>query len=200
MVIRINRFSAILKPEMDRRKSSLQPIALVLTVFAALLRLVPHPPNFAPVGGLALFGGARFRGWQAYFVPLLAMVVTDPILSHMAGYPSYAWGSLVIYGCFLINVMLGRIFLRQSSNPLRIAFVALMGSTQFYLLTNLFEWWNGISRYPHTLAGLSECYIAALPFFGYTVLGDLFYTGVLFSAYAMLNRLARAATESQPAA
>lgn len=172
---------------MDQKKSSFQPLALSLTVAAALLRLAPHPPNFAPVGGLALFGGAKFRGWQAYAIPLLAMVITDPILSHMAGFPAYSWGTLVIYGCFLINVLLGRVFLRDTNSPGRIAAVTLAGSTQFFLITNFFSW----SLYPHTAAGLAECYIAALPFFGRTILGDLFYTGVLFSAYALIKRSTR---------
>lgn len=168
----------------QKSSSSFQPLALSLTVAAALLRLAPHPPNFAPVGGLALFGGARFRGWQAYVIPLLAMVVTDPILSHMAGFSAYSWGTLIIYGCFLINVLLGRAFLRGTSSPARIGLVTLAGSTQFFLITNFFSW----SLYPHTAAGLLECYVAALPFFGRTILGDLFYVGVLFGAYALMKR------------
>ncbi|MBV8553256.1 MAG: hypothetical protein JOY54_18310 [Acidobacteriaceae bacterium] len=183
---------------MQDNKPSFQPVALTLTVAAALLRLAPHPPNFAPVGGLALFGGARLRGWQAYAVPVLAMLVTDPILSHMAGYSAYSWASLVIYSCFLINVSLGRLFLRKSSNPVRIASVALAGSLQFFLITNFFVWLGSVTLYPHTSAGLFECYVAALPFFGRTVLSDLFYTGVLFSAHALLSR--HAASESRTSA
>ncbi len=90
---------------MDQRKPSFQPLAFTLTVAAALLRLAPHPPNFAPVGSVALFGGAKLRGWQAYCVPLLAMLVTDPIRSRIEGnYAAYSWGTLIIYASFLINV------------------------------------------------------------------------------------------------
>ena len=191
--------SGILNFSMDQKKSSFQPVAFSLTVLAALLRLVPHPPNFAPVGSVALFGGARLRGWQAYCVPLLAMLITDPILSRMAGYSAYSWATPIIYGCFLINVVLGRVFLRHSNNAWRIASVAAAGSIQFYLITNLFEWWAGVSLYPHTLVGLMECYVAALPFFGRTILADVFYSGVLFSAYALLRRRVPAENQSQPA-
>lgn len=173
---------------MAEKKPSFQPIAFTLTIVAALLRLVPHPPNFAPVGSVALFGGARLRGWQAYLVPVLAMLVTDPILSHMSGFPAYSWASLVIYSCFLINVALGRIFLSRSSNPARIAGIALAGSVQFYLITNFFVWLGDAALYPRSVSGLIECYIAAVPFFGWTVLGDIFYTAVLFGAYALLSR------------
>ena len=181
----------------QQKKTSFQPLAFTLTVLAAFVRLIPHPPNFAPVGSVALFGGAKLRGWQAYLVPVLAMLVTDPIRSRLEGnYAPYSWATLVIYSAFLINVVLGRVFLRNSSSVWRIAAVALAGSIQFFLITNLYEWWRGLALYPHTWAGLTTCYIAALPFFGRTILGDLFYAGLLFSAYALLHRHSRPAGRS----
>ena len=173
---------------MHERKSPFQPIALGLTFAAALLRLAPHPPNFAPVGSIALFGGAKLKGWQAYLAPLMAMLITDPILSRMAGYPAYSKATPIIYSSFLIYVILGRLLLRRRPSPLLIASMAAAGSVQFFLLTNLYEWWQGISLYPHTLAGMAACYTAALPFFSRTLIADLFYTGVLFAAYALLSR------------
>jgi hypothetical protein len=185
---------------MNQKKTGFQPLALTLTVLAALLRLVPHPPNFAPVGSVALFGGGRLRGWQAYFVPLAVMLMTDPLRSRMeGGYPAYSWVTFVIYGAFLINVVLGRLFLRNSSSPWRIAGVAVAGSLQFYLITNFPSWASSGSLYPHTWSGLIACYVAALPFFGRTVLADLFYSGVLFSAYALLSRRAVAERQRQAA-
>jgi hypothetical protein len=67
---------------------------------------------------------------------------------------------------------------------------------QFYLITNFFVWLHASSVYPHTAAGLLACYVAALPFFGYTVLGDLFYSAVLFGAYALLKRKAMSLAHS----
>lgn len=156
-----------------------------------MLRLVPHPPNWAPIGAVALFGGARLKGWIAYLVPLLAMLITDPILSHMAGYPAYSWASLVVYGCFLINVFFGRTFLANTLSPWRITTVAFAGSLQFFLITNFFVWLQAPSLYPHTSTGLAECYVAALPFFGRTLAADLFYCAVLFTAHWALARPAQ---------
>lgn len=174
---------------MDQTKTGFQPLAFTLTVGAALLRLVPHPPNFAPVGSVALFGGAKLRGWQAYVVPLAVMLMTDPIRSRLeGGYAAYSSATLVIYTAFLINVVLGRLFLRSSSSPWRIASVAVAGSIQFYLITNFPSWWASDSLYAHTWSGLVACYVAALPFFGRTLLADLLYSGILFSAYALLSR------------
>ena len=186
---------------MDQQKNTgFQPLAFTLTVAAALLRLVPHPPNFAPIGGVALFGGAKLNGWQAYLVPLLAMAVTDPIRSWMeGGFPAYSWGTLIVYSSFLISVILGRVFLRRSASVPRIASIAFLGSLQFYLITNFPSWASADSLYPHTWSGLVACYTAALPFFGRTLLADLFYTGVLFSAYHLLSRKFAGAHEPQAA-
>jgi hypothetical protein len=180
----------------NRDNSSFQPVALSLTLAAALVRLLPHPPNFAPIGGLALFGGARLKGWQAFLVPVLAMLVTDPILSRLSGFPAYSALTPVIYACFLINVLLGRIFLAQTVSPLRIGGIALLGSLQFFLITNFFVWVGSGVFYAHNAAGLAACYVAALPFFGRTVLADLFYSGVLFSAHYALSRKSSAFSPS----
>ena len=69
-----------------------RPLALGLTILAALVRVAPHPPNFAPVGGMSLFAGARLRGWMAYLLPLALMAVTDPIVG---GKPVAHW----VRGC-----------------------------------------------------------------------------------------------------
>ena len=173
---------------MDREKQAIQPLAIGLTLGAALLRLAPHPPNFAPIGSVALFGGAKLRGWQAYCIPVLAMIVTDPLLSYVVGRPAYSWITPVIYGCFLLNVALGRLFLSKSASYLRVGSVALLGSVQFFLFTNFFEWLRPASFYPHTAAGLLACYVAAIPFFGFTAFGDLFYSSVFFGLYSLLER------------
>jgi hypothetical protein len=182
---------------MDRKESSFHPVALSLTVAAAVVRLLPHPPNFAPVGGLALFGGARLKGWQAYLIPVLVMLVTDPILSHLAGFPAYSAMTPLIYLCFLINVLLGRTFLRNTASPTRIGAIVVVGSTQFFLITNFFAWLSAGAFYAHSAAGLAACYVAALPFFGRTLLADLFYSGILFAAHYALSR--RLSPGEQPA-
>lgn len=174
---------------MDRKSPHIQPLAILMTALAALVRLLPHPPNFSPIGGVALFGGARLRGWQAYVVPLLAMAITDPIRSRLeGGFSAYSAMTPIIYASFLISVFLGRAFLRNTNSPFRIASVVCAGSLQFFLITNFFVWFSARGLYPQTPGGLAACYLAALPFYGRTLLGDLFFSGVLFGAYALLSR------------
>jgi len=71
-------------------------------------------------------------------------------------------------------------------NCLGTAGAALAGSVLFFLITNFGVWWFQ-SLYPHTLDGLIACYVAAIPFFRNTLLGDLLYTAVLFGGFALLE-------------
>lgn len=167
-------------------KANWRPAALSLTVLGAVVRLLPHPPNFAPVGATSLFSGARLPRWQAYLVPLALMAVTDPILSPVYGFKPYSKFLIFTYLSFLVSVTLGRLLRNTESIP-RIAAVTVLNSIQFFLITN-FGSWLWFQGYAHTAAGLASCYIAAIPFFGWTLASDILYTGVLFGLYAWLSR------------
>jgi hypothetical protein len=151
-----------------------------LTVLGALVRLAPHAPNFAPVGGMSLYAGARLRGWQAFALPLILMAVTDPLLG------GYSFATPFVYLSFMINVWIGR-RLQTTASPLPIGAACLACSLQFFLISN-FATWLGTGLYPHTLAGLGTAYVAAIPFFGRTLAADLLYGGALFGLHAWLSR------------
>ena len=168
------------------KNTAWRPAALSLTVLGALARLAPHPPNFAPVGSTGLFAGARLPVWQAYLVPLAMMAITDPIMASYYHVAAFSKFQLFIYASFLISVWLGR-WLRASQSISRIAAFSVLNSIQFFLVTN-FGSWLWFQTYPRTVSGLADCYIAAIPFFGWTLASDLLYTGVLFGLYAWLTR------------
>jgi hypothetical protein len=167
-------------------KANWRPAALSLTVLGAIARLLPHPPNFAPVGATSLFAGARLPSWQAYLVPLALMAITDPILAAFYGVPAFTKYQIFIYASFLISVWLGR-RLRNTESISRIAAVTVLNSIQFFLITN-FGSWLWFQAYPRTAAGLASCYVASIPFFGWTLASDVLYTAVLFGLYAWLSR------------
>ena len=172
--------------EKTNPKNQKRPLALGLILTGVTFRLLPHLPNFTPVGGISLFSGARLRGWQAFGVPLIIMAVTDPIMGRTLGYPAYTLITPAVYGSFLINVWIGS-YLRRTESPWWIGGAALLASTQFFLITNLALWASGIS-YPLTLSGLLACYAAAIPYFGRTLASDLLYTGLLFGLHGWLSR------------
>ncbi len=162
------------------RTSKYTPLAVGLAVASILARLLPHPPNFTPVGSASLFAGARVPGWLAYLIPIVVMAITDPLVG------GYSAATPVIYASFLISVWIGR-RLVSTESPIRIGAAAFLSSLQFFLLTN-FSLLYPVSIYPRNFAGVMASYIAALPFFGRTLAGDLFFTAVLFGLHAFLRR------------
>jgi hypothetical protein len=172
-----------------------RPLGAGLTVLGALARLVPHAPNFIPVGGMSLYAGARMRGWRAYLLPLALMAATDPLVG------GYSFATPFVYLSFLVNVWLGSRLLRSTENPVRIGAVAGIGSLQFFVVTNFAVWLHFPTTYAHTLQGLAACYVAAIPFYGRTLAADLLYAGALFGLHAWLSRRVRTAERvaAQPA-
>jgi len=183
------RYSAVMTANHSRL------IALLSAILAAAaLRLVPHPPNFSPIGAMALFSGAYLgRRSLALLAPLAALFLSDLVLGFYRGMGT-------VYFSVALIVVLGALALRRAS-AVRVGFAALASSILFFVLTN-FGMWLLSGFYPRTLAGLETCYIAAIPFFQNTLAGDLFYAALLFGGLAVAERLIpqiRGAGAAQPA-
>ncbi len=164
-------------------------------VWAGLFRLVPHWPNFTPVGGLGLFAGARLRLWQAFAVPLVVMALSDLLLWGVFDKkPFNPW----VYACVAVNVLLGR-WLLKKGRLWRVPVVSLIASLLFFVVTN-FGVWVGADGllYQRTLAGLGVCYADALPFAIGTVAGDLAYSALFFGLYVVIVAAIERRKASQP--
>jgi hypothetical protein len=86
-----------------------------------------------------------------------------------------------MYGAIALIVVAGLLIMKKV-NTSRIIAGSLSASVIFFLITN-FGVWLGSPIYPQGLEGLFMSYAAGIPFFHYTVLGDLFYSGVMFGAF-----------------
>ena len=153
---------------------------ITLMIFAAaFVRLIPHPPNFAPIAAMALFGGAYFsKKWAAFLVPIAAMFITDLIL----GIHSTMWA---VYLSFAVIVIIGMVMIKQKKIS-NIFFASVASSVVFFIITN-FGAWVSSPFYEKTLTGFAACYTAAIPFFHQTLLSDLFFVGILFGLYHLVK-------------
>lgn len=149
----------------------------IFVIAAAALRLVPHLPNFTPIGAMALFGGTYLPKKQAWILPIAAMVVSDFFI----GFDSVL-SRISVYGSFLIIVVIG-LWLRKHKSLGNIIGASLASSILFFLITNAAVWIGGM--YNHSLAGLWQSYLMGIPFFRGTAFGDLFYTGVFFGGWEL---------------
>jgi hypothetical protein len=170
--------------ENDEGRNFHEPRTVVITVMvlaAAAIRLAPHPMNFAPIGALALFGGAYFSSKrQALAIPLLSLMAGD----FMTGFHQLI---PFVYGSFLVSVSIG-FWLRPKRSSPRIGLATLAGAVQFFLVTNFALWASSIGSYPKTASGLEACYVAGIPLFWNTLAGDAFYAALLFGGMALAER------------
>lgn len=182
--------------------------------YALLVRLLPYfaealgmrvatnfalyPWNFSPLYALCLFGGAYFRDrWLSVALPGLVMLGSDLGIWALTGHADWAFypGQWSVYVSVAVFSTLG-FLLRQDQGALRIATAGLAGSTWYFLFTNLVHW-ASMDTYPHTPAGLWECYVAALPFYRNMLLGTAVFSGLLFSPFGVRVLTSQPASETQ---
>ena len=168
-------------------------LAAAFVFVAGVLRiLLADIPNFSPVAALALFGGAYFADKRAAFtMPLLVMLFSDIALefAFMAGWRQYGGFHNImpfVYAGFLLTVFLGT-FLKDRIKFIPVAAAGLLSSILFFVITNFGVWITG--GYPATLEGLIFCYDMAIPFFKYTLIGDLFFISVFFISFELVKTL-----------
>lgn len=162
----------------------------LLTLAIAATRFLPHPPNFACLGALGLFAGCYFVGKKAYLVPAAALLISDIVAQAFGVQGMGFYNPMVMAATYLgvtLAVPIGRLVRSQLSagkaNWRRLPVAALAGSSLFFVISN-FGVWLG-PWYPATAAGLAACFTNAIPFFGYTMAGDLVFTAMMFGAYEL---------------
>jgi uncharacterized protein DUF6580 len=151
-------------------------LAMSLVGLDVIARLAPHAPNFTPVAASALFAGAVLRSRTlALAVPLAAMLASDIILG------GYDWRVMgVVYAALALPALLGR--WERARGAIVLVPLAVSSSLFFFATTN-FAVWAFSGMYAHDLAGLMHCYVAALPFLQNTIIGDMFWTTLLFGGW-----------------
>jgi hypothetical protein len=154
---------------------------------------MPHPWNFTPVAAALLYFGARGPRRQLW-VPFALLAASDVILTKFVYAYTFSWDQLVTWAWYAAILWLGT-SLRENTNWLRIGGAALVSSVSFFVVSNFAVWagWNG---YPKTISGLMTCYVAGVPFFRHTLLGDMLFAAVMFRLPALAA--ATAGSTNQP--
>ncbi|GAF05290.1 DUF6580 family putative transport protein [Saccharicrinis fermentans] len=160
----------------------------LLVLFAAFSRLIPHPPNFAPIAAMALFSSAYFsKKHIALIIPVLSMWLSDIVINNTI-YAQYFNGFTFFYPGFywtyLAFIIIGELgfFLLKPIKPQNILVASLSASLLFFLISN-FGVWTSETMYTKDFSGLLTCYTVAIPFFKNSLMGDLVYCGILFGSF-----------------
>lgn len=162
----------------------------LMVLLAAFSRLLPHPPNFAPIGAMALFGAAYFsQRYLSFAIPIVSMWLSDLVLNNVIYnqyFDHFVWfyqGCYWTYGAFIMIGLIGFLILKRIKIQ-NLILASLLASIIFFLLSN-FGVWASTTMFPKNFSGLIACYTAGLPFYKNTLMGDLVYTGVLFGAFEL---------------
>jgi len=151
---------------------------LFITLFiivAALMRLIPHPPNFVPITAIAIFAGVKFNNIiLAYTVPVSIMLISDFFI----GFSSI---SLFVYLAFILITSYSYLIKKYSIINI------LLSSIIFFIITN-FGVWVLPGGYPNNIEGLILCYTAAIPFFTNSILADLFFSALLYYGFEKIEK------------
>ena len=149
-----------------------------MIIVGFVLRLLPHPANFAPIMALALFSGLYLPKRLNVIIPVVAMLISDIFLGFYSLPIMFS-----VYASFILATILGTWLKKHKSFKNTVA-TTLAGSTIFFLVTNFSVWAFG-TMYSHNFVGLMQSYYMALPFFRNSLMGDLFYVGIFVGVAEM---------------
>ena len=172
-------------------------IVLALVIFGIATRFIflidgeSILPNFSAIGAIAIFGATYFKGASRWMIPFAAYWGSDLVLNNVF-YAQYfdsfqLMGDYWVYGAFILAGIVGYFVMKKRTLP-RLVGASFAAAILFFLISN-FGVWAGGTMYAKDLSGLMTCYIAGIPFFWNTLLGNLIYGFVFFGVYEwVVNR------------
>lgn len=167
-------------------------------LIASLYRIMPgRPLGFAPQIAMALFAGSIVKDKKfAFILPLFSMFVSDLLYEvlysfNIAAVPGFYEGQLLNYVLIGAVTFIG--FAVNSKKILQIIAGSFAGAIAYFFLSNLAVWLGGGLAlnnlpYPKTAEGLLTCLTAGLPFLKGSLYATLFFSGILFGGYYLLEK------------
>ncbi len=158
----------------------------IVVLLAVLMRFVPHLPNFSPVFGALLFGGAYLKRRDALWFPLLLLAASDIVLTTHVYHMRFHWTEIGVWVGYVAILLLGQ-GLRNRLSVRNVLAASLAGPVAFFLISN-FAVWLGWQMYPASWKGLLACYVAAVPFFRNSLVSSLVFSLLLFGGYEFYQK------------
>jgi len=153
-------------------------LGIVFSAITVIMRLIPHPWNFTPIGALFLFSGFYLpKKW--IWLPLASLAISDVIIG------SYQWQVMMaVYGTYAITMFASRSI--RGHDISNVLMMSIGSALLFFFITN-FSHWMWFGGYSHDLSGLAQAYVAGIPFFRNSLLGYAFYSCVFFAIKEIIS-------------
>ena len=141
-------------------------IFIATLILLASSRFLPHPPNFTNLIALSFYVPLLFG---RKYIPLVffSFVITDLFIGfHKTIF--FTWMTVIVIGYMSVYF----------SGIIKDRVKGIIASLiTFYILSNLGVWLSGI--YTYNISGLLNCYIAAIPYFGNSILSTIIYSSII---------------------
>lgn len=159
-------------------------IAVLLIAAGIASRFMPHAWNMTPITAIALFASVYLGIRYSLLIVAATMFISDLFIGF------YDWRVMLsVYIGFAVAGLIG-ILVRKNKNLITVFSGAVSSSIFFFLFTNWAVWQFG-SMYEHSIAGLTQSFAMAMPFFKNMLAGDIAYTGILFGSFELFVYLSR---------
>jgi hypothetical protein len=173
----------------DRQQNLQDLLVFALLVAIGVAGRLGQPEwEVTPTAAAAIFAGLYFsRVAIALLVPISILAISDLILPAYDNWPVM----FATYVVMVVPVWFGRLQRGERSRWLAVVrwpLFALLPATIFYIVTN-FAVWAFQSNYEKSLAGLGQCYLAAVPFYRWMLGGDVFYLAVLLTCLVLAGAM-----------
>jgi hypothetical protein len=148
-------------------------VVLFLAILAS--RFLPHSANFSPVLAVVMFTGLILikNKKMAFAITLMALLISDFIIGTYDGI-------LFNYLGYAAIISVG--FLLQSKRIFSVLAGGVGSAIIFFILSN-FGVWLQSGLYSHSVRGIVECYVMAIPFFYSSLYSTVISSALLLGAY-----------------
>jgi hypothetical protein len=169
-------------------------IAAIVVLIAASSRIANsamHIHNFAPLIALGLFSGAVIKNKRlALLTAISGQLIADVYFHLFTQTPGFydIISQSFNYGALLTAAGLG-FFLKKPNIPNGLVYT-FAASTLFFIISNLGVWlagWNGSG-----FTALVKTFILGVPFFNYTLVGNMTGALIFFAVYAKIQQSIKA--------
>ncbi|MEI7539645.1 MAG: DUF6580 family putative transport protein [Candidatus Saccharibacteria bacterium] len=161
-------------------------ITASLIAIAVGWRIINHNYSIAPNLELvtvvsviaAITMGIRF----GLIVPLTTIILSDLIIGNTSIF-IFTWSAFALIG--ISATLLKKLNNKPRNQILASVGFAAVSSFSFFVITNFGVWAQG--WYPATMAGLVDCYVAAIPFYRTMLIGNLILVPAAVSVWQLVR-------------
>lgn len=176
-------------------------IVAILVFLGVMSRIINNEAhfwlNFSMIGAISLFAGAVIKNrYYAFLVPLLSYLLSDIYLEFVYGTGFYDLSQYFTYGAMILVVILGSKM--GKIKPLKVLGYSIGSTLIFWVVSNFGVWFGNLFSHLEPGLTLGATYLRAIPFlqgnpFGTelflgSLVSDVFFSAILFGAYALFTR------------